>query len=84
MSDNDLEQWINIKFCLKNGRSVSETLALLALAYVGYTVKKSSVLEWRGRFWRGREHVQDVGSQKLVGQMQMWTRDDAWCAQIED
>jgi hypothetical protein len=29
MSDKILEQWINIKFCVKIGKSAGETLALL-------------------------------------------------------
>jgi hypothetical protein len=33
MSDKNLEQWIIIKFCVKIGKSTSETLALLAAAY---------------------------------------------------
>jgi hypothetical protein len=33
MSDKNLEQRINIKFCVKISKSVSETLALLTLAY---------------------------------------------------
>jgi hypothetical protein len=33
VSDKNLEQWINIKFCVKIGNSASEILALLTLAY---------------------------------------------------
>jgi len=33
MSDKNLEQLINNKFCVKIGQSASETLALLTLAY---------------------------------------------------
>jgi len=33
MSDRNLEQRINIKFCMKIGKSASETLAVLAVAY---------------------------------------------------
>jgi hypothetical protein len=28
--------------------------------------------------------AQEVGSQKQIGQMQMWTEYEPWCAQIED
>jgi hypothetical protein len=31
MSDKNMEQLINIKFCVKIGKSASETLALLTL-----------------------------------------------------
>jgi hypothetical protein len=43
MSDKNLEQRINIKFCVKIGEIPSEMLALLTLAYVQYTMKKWSV-----------------------------------------
>jgi hypothetical protein len=43
MSDKNLKQQINIKFCVKIGKSASETLALLTVVYGEYTVKKSSV-----------------------------------------
>jgi hypothetical protein len=33
MSDKNLEQRINIKFCMKIVRSVSELIALIKLAY---------------------------------------------------
>jgi len=45
MSDKNLEQQINIKFRVKIGKSVSEILALLTVAYGEYAVKKSSVFE---------------------------------------
>jgi hypothetical protein len=46
MSDKNLEQQINITFCVKIGKSASETLALLTMAYGEYTMKKSSIFEW--------------------------------------
>jgi transposase len=59
MSDKKLEQRINIKFCVKIGKSASETLALLTVAYGEYDMRKSSVFEWHGRFKEGREDVRD-------------------------
>jgi hypothetical protein len=59
MIDKNLEQRKNIKFCLKIGRSVSETLALLTVACGEYVMERSSVFEWRKRFKEGREDVQD-------------------------
>ena len=76
MSDKNLEQRMNIRFCVKIGKSVSETLALLTVAYSEYATKKSSVFEWRRPFKEGRENVQDdlrSGNQKRKGQLQMWT-----------
>jgi hypothetical protein len=43
MSDKNLEQRINIRFCVKIGKSASETLALLTVAYCEQPTKKSSV-----------------------------------------
>jgi hypothetical protein len=43
--DKNLEQQINIKFCVKAGKSASEMLFLLTLAYGEYAMKKSSVVE---------------------------------------
>jgi len=54
MSDKNLMQRINIKFCVKIGKSASETLAVLTVAYGEYDMKKSSVFEWHRRF-KGRE-----------------------------
>src|SRR5215469_4581081 len=59
MSDKNLEQRKNIKFCVKIGKSASETLALLTVACGEYGMKKSSVFEWHRRFKEGREDVQD-------------------------
>jgi transposase len=50
MSDKNLEQRINITFCVKIGKSASETLALLAVVYGEYTVKK-----WHRQFKKGRD-----------------------------
>jgi len=59
MSDKNLEHRINITFCVKIGKSASETLALLTVAYGEYAKKKSIVFEWHMRFEEGREVVQD-------------------------
>jgi transposase len=50
---------MNIKFCVTIGKSASETLALLTVAYGEYTMKKSSVFQWHRRFKEGLEDVQD-------------------------
>jgi hypothetical protein len=43
MGDKNLEQRINIKFCVKIGKSASENLAILTVAYGEYVMKKSSI-----------------------------------------
>jgi hypothetical protein len=45
MSDKNLEQRINSKFCVEIGKTASKTSALLTLAYDEYAMKKSSVAE---------------------------------------
>jgi hypothetical protein len=59
MSDKNLEQRINIKFYVTIGKSASETLALLTVAYGEYVMKKSSVSEWHRQLKEEREDVQD-------------------------
>jgi hypothetical protein len=59
MSDRLLKQHINIKFCAKLGKSVSETLRMLTEAYGADAKKKLSVFEWHRRFKGGREDVKD-------------------------
>jgi hypothetical protein len=59
VSGKNLEQWINIKFCIKTCRSASETLAQLTLVYGVYAVKKSSPSGWHRRSKEGQEDVQD-------------------------
>jgi hypothetical protein len=74
MSDKNMEQWINIKFCVKTGKSASGTLDLLKVAYGEYAKKKICVFEWHRRFKKGRENVQDgprVGQPKRKERMQM-------------
>jgi hypothetical protein len=77
MSDKNLDQRINITFCVEIGKSVSETLVLSTVAYGEYATKKLSVFEWHRRFKEGRGNVQDDPrsgqSKKSKGQMQMWT-----------
>jgi hypothetical protein len=57
-SDNNLEQQIYIKFCVKIDKNASETLSPLTLAYGEYAMKKLNVFEWHRRFKEGREDVQ--------------------------
>jgi hypothetical protein len=60
MSDRFLEQRINIKFCVKLGKTASDTCAMLSEAYEGEAMKKSSIFEWHKQFKEGRENVEDV------------------------
>jgi hypothetical protein len=87
MSDKDLEQRITIKFCVKSGKSASETLALLTVACDEYAMKNRMFFNGIGGSRKGKKMckmTQEVGSQKRIGQIQMWTEYKPWCPQIED
>jgi hypothetical protein len=58
INDKNLEQRINIKFCMKIGKNASETLALLTVVYGEYAMKKLSVFEWRKQLKEGQQDVQ--------------------------
>jgi hypothetical protein len=86
MSDKNLEQRVNIKFCVKISKSASETLALLTVAYGEYAMKKLSVFNGIGGSRKGEKMfnmTQEVGNQERKGQMQMWTEYEPWCTQIK-
>jgi hypothetical protein len=51
MSDKNLGKRIKVKYWVKIGRSASETVALLTLAYIEYVVKKLSVLNGE-KLWK--------------------------------
>jgi hypothetical protein len=53
MGEKNLEQQINIKFCVKTGKSASEMLDLITLAYGEHAMKKLGVSEWHRRFKDG-------------------------------
>jgi hypothetical protein len=77
MSNNNVEQKINITFYMKSGKSVSEMIVLLTLALP---------LNGTGGSNMGEKNcimTQEVGSQKCKGQMQMWLKFKPWCTQIK-
>jgi hypothetical protein len=65
-----------MKFCVKIGKSASETKPLLTMAYGEYSMKKLSVFEWHGQFKEGREDVQLArsGQPKMQRTFAMWTK----------
>jgi hypothetical protein len=83
VSDKNLEQRINSKFCVKIGNTASEMVALLTLACGEYAVKKSSVSEWHRWLKEGREDVQD-NLRSGQPKMQMWMEYEPWCCQTEE
>ena len=53
------EQRVNIKFCVKLGKSATETLEMLQLAYGDDAMSRSRCFEWHARFKSGRTSVED-------------------------
>jgi transposase len=54
-----MEQRVNIKFCVKLGKTPTETYEMLRTVYGDEALSRSSVLEWFKRFRDGREDLQD-------------------------
>ncbi|GBL97478.1 Putative uncharacterized protein FLJ37770 [Araneus ventricosus] len=54
-----MEQRVNIKFCFKLGKTVTETHEMLVKVYGVETVSKKCVFEWFKRFRDGKEDVED-------------------------
>ena len=53
------EQRVNIKFCVKLGKTATETLQLLHDAYGDEALSRAQVFEWHRRFVLGRVSVED-------------------------
>jgi transposase len=54
-----MEQRVNIKFCVKVGKTPAETYEMLQNVYGDESSSRSSVFEWFKRFKDGREDHQD-------------------------
>jgi hypothetical protein len=66
MSNNNLEQWINVRFCVKLSKSASEMLALFTLAYCEYAMNEWSLPNGIGSSRKGEKMGkmnQEMGSQ---------------------
>ena len=53
-----IEQRINIKFCVKLGKTVIETLKMLRDIYGNSSMSRTRVFEWHKRFVEGKEDVE--------------------------
>ena len=53
------EQLVNVKFCVKLGKSAPETYDLLNKVYGESVLSRTQVLEWFKRFKEGREEIVD-------------------------
>jgi hypothetical protein len=75
MSDGLLEHCIiNITFCAKLGKSVSETLQMLTEAYSADAMKRLVSLSGTKRFKEGREDVKD---DERTGRPKTYWRDES-------
>jgi transposase len=54
-----MEQRANIKFCIKTGKTATETFQLIKQAYGDNALSRTWVLEWYARFRDGRENLED-------------------------
>ena len=59
MSELELEQWTNIKFLVKLGKSGNEIRQMLVHIYRDNAMKKTAVYRWVKRFSETRESVTD-------------------------
>ena len=50
-----IEQRINIKFCVKLGKTATETLKVLRDVYGDSSMSRIRILEWHKRLVKGRE-----------------------------
>jgi hypothetical protein len=57
--DVRVEQRVNIKFCVKLGKTATETLQLLRDAYGDEALSRARVFGWHRRFVLGRVSVED-------------------------
>ncbi|XP_064471271.1 protein GVQW3-like [Ornithodoros turicata] len=57
---NDLrEQRLAVKFCVKLGKSATETFAMLNTAYGDAAMKRTACFKWYERFKGGRQSIED-------------------------
>jgi hypothetical protein len=52
--DGKIEQCVCMKFCLKLGKSTTETIEILREDFGEHTLSRTAVFEWHSRFMAGR------------------------------
>ena len=57
--EDTLEERYAIQFCLKLGKTATETYGMLQTAFRPCCMNRASVFEWHKRFKEGRESVRD-------------------------
>jgi hypothetical protein len=56
--DGKIEQCVCIKFCVKLGKSATETLEMLCESFGGHSLSWTAVFGWHSCFKAGRMSVQ--------------------------
>jgi hypothetical protein len=56
--DGKIEHHVCIKFCVKLGKSATETLDMLREAFEEHSLNRPPVFEWHSRFKAGRVSVE--------------------------
>jgi hypothetical protein len=59
MMDGKTEQRVCIKFCMKLGKSTTETLEKLHEAFGEHSLSQTAIFEWHSCFKAGRMSVED-------------------------
>ena len=57
--DSLREQRIAVKFCVKLGKSATQTFSTINTAYGYVAMKRTACFKWRERFKGGRQSVDD-------------------------
>jgi hypothetical protein len=55
----NVEQRVNVRFCVELGKSATETYDLLKKVYGDECLSRTQVFEWFKRFKEGREEIGD-------------------------
>lgn len=56
---SQFEQWENVSFCQKLGKSARETFQMIKQAYSKEALGHSAVFKWHKRFAQGRDSLED-------------------------
>ena len=56
---NQSEQRICIKFCANSGKTSTQTVEILTIAFGNAALKKTQIFEWYKRFCEGRDRTED-------------------------
>jgi hypothetical protein len=57
--DDKIEQRVCTKFCVKLGKSATETIEMLREAFGGHSLSETVVFEWYSRFKASRGSFED-------------------------